>query len=292
LGPVRVVAGDPFGLFQTERKIDALARLIVFPATVHLPAFGLPAGALPGGDAVRRRTHLVTTNAAGVRDYQPGDSFTRIHWLSTARRDRLMVKEFELDPLADVWIVLDAERRAQAGRFSAEEDSGEATLFEAPTSLQLPPTTEEYGVTIAASLARHFLRRGRAVGFVAHGPRHHVIQVDRGQRQLVKILEALAVLRARGTMALEQLLALEGSQLAPGTSLVVVTPSVREGWAEVAVRLARRGVHVMGVVVDAHSFGGQAGAARITALLAASGIPWRIVRRGDDLALALGHARL
>lgn len=292
LGPVRVVAGDPFGLFQTERKIDAVTQLIVFPATVSLPAFGLPAGALPGGDAVRRRTHLVTTNAAGVRDYYPGDSFNRIHWLSTARRDRLMVKEFELDPLADVWIMLDAERRAQAGRFSPEEYSGEEMPLEAQASLQLPPTTEEYGVTIAASLARHFLRRDRAVGFVAHDQRHQVIQVDRGQRQLVKILEALAVLRARGTMALEQLLALEGNQLARGTSLIVVTSSVREGWVEIIAHLARRGVHVMVVVVDAHSFGGQAGASRITALLAASGIPWRIVRRGDDLALALSRARL
>jgi uncharacterized protein (DUF58 family) len=42
-----------------------------------------------------------------VRDYEPGDSFSRIHWRSTARRDRLVVKEFELDPLADIWIVPD-----------------------------------------------------------------------------------------------------------------------------------------------------------------------------------------
>ena len=40
------------------------------------------------GEALRRRTHYVTTNAAGVRDYAPGDSFGRIHWPSTARRNR------------------------------------------------------------------------------------------------------------------------------------------------------------------------------------------------------------
>ena len=82
-------------------------RIIVYPPTVPIHRFATPIGTLSGGEAVRRRAHFVTTNAAGVRDYQPGDSFNRIHWRSSARRDRLMVKEFELDPLADVWIFLD-----------------------------------------------------------------------------------------------------------------------------------------------------------------------------------------
>ena len=77
-------------------------------------------GILPGGDALRRRTHYVTTNASGVRDYAPGDSYSRIHWRSTARRDRLIVKEFELDPLADIWIVPDM---SVFGHTSAKDSS-------------------------------------------------------------------------------------------------------------------------------------------------------------------------
>src|SRR5258707_1286157 len=71
-----------------------------------LPGLAVRRGRMPGGDALRRRTHYVTANAAGVRDYGPGGSFNRIHWRSTARRDRLIVKEFELDPLSDIWIFL------------------------------------------------------------------------------------------------------------------------------------------------------------------------------------------
>src|SRR5574341_2374614 len=67
LGPLRMVAGDPFGLFEVERKISATSRLVVYPATVPIPDFALPAGILPGGDAIRRRTHTITTNAAGIR---------------------------------------------------------------------------------------------------------------------------------------------------------------------------------------------------------------------------------
>ena len=50
----------------------------------------------------------VTPQAAGVRDYAPGDALRRIHWPTSARRDRLMTKEFDQDPQADVWIFLDA----------------------------------------------------------------------------------------------------------------------------------------------------------------------------------------
>jgi hypothetical protein len=46
------------------------------------------------------------------------------------------------------------------------------------------------------------------------------------------------------------------------------------------------------VVVDPQTFGGPAGAPRIIALLAANGIPRHLVRRDDDLSLALsGPAR-
>ena len=79
---------------------------MVYPPTYPLPGFSPPVGQVSGGDALRRRTHYVTTNVAGVRDYVPGDSFNRIHWPSTARTNRLIVKEFELDPLSDVWLML------------------------------------------------------------------------------------------------------------------------------------------------------------------------------------------
>jgi uncharacterized protein (DUF58 family) len=52
---------------------------------------------------------------ASVRDYAPGDSFNRIHWPSTARTGQLIVKEFELDPMADIWLFLDLEKRVQVG---------------------------------------------------------------------------------------------------------------------------------------------------------------------------------
>ena len=58
LGPVKVTTSDPFGLFQMERNLEATSNVVVYPATVDVTEFVLPAGLLPGGDALRRRTPL------------------------------------------------------------------------------------------------------------------------------------------------------------------------------------------------------------------------------------------
>ncbi len=291
LGPLRLVTGDPFGLFEMERKISATSRLVVYPSTVEVPEFALPIGILPGGDALRRRTHYITSNASGVRDYAPGDSFNRIHWRSTARRDRLIVKEFELDPLADIWIMMDAERTVHFGEYAPADTDAERMPWEMGEGFSLPPTTEEYTVVVAASLARHFLQKDRSVGFLTYGQRRELIQVDRGARQLTKILETLAVVRARGAISLEQVLTLEGDQMARGTTVIVITPSTREGWVSAAHRLQRRGLRVIGVLVDSESFGGRPGIRQIAARLGAINIPTYIVRNGEDLRVSLSRVR-
>ncbi len=292
LGPLRIVTGDPFGLYEMERKISAISRLVVYPSTIDIAEFALPIGLLPGGDALRRRTHHITSNAAGVRDYVPGDSFSRIHWRTTARRDRLIVKEFELDPLADIWIIMDSERAVHFGEYSPSDSDAERMPWEMKEfQFSIPPTTEEYSVTVAASLARHFLQKDRSVGFVTYGQRREMIQVDRGPRQLTKVLESLAVVQARGTISLDQVLTLEGDQFSRGTTVIVVTPSTREGWVTASHRLVRRGLRVICVLVDAESFGGRPGARQTAARLAAMNIPTYRVARGEDLRVALNRQR-
>src|SRR5690348_7410022 len=110
LGPLTAISGDPFGLFRSWRTVPEMGELLVYPATVDLSQFGLPSGEMPGGNAVRGRSMSTTPNASGIREYLAGDPLNRIHWGATARYQRLMVKEFELDPTSNIWIVLDMDR--------------------------------------------------------------------------------------------------------------------------------------------------------------------------------------
>jgi uncharacterized protein (DUF58 family) len=169
LGPTKLVTGDLFGLFPVEMKYAGNDSLLVYPMMWDIKGFPNPPGLLPGGEALRRRTHQITPNAAGIREYNTGDPLNRIHWLSTARRGQLMVKEFELDPLADVWIFLDGASNVQVSLPQAPIDYYIKDFWSQADKVSLPPSTEEYGISIAASVVLDYLRRGRAVGMACSG---------------------------------------------------------------------------------------------------------------------------
>src|SRR5574341_1236185 len=286
LGPVAVSTGDPFGLFVFHRRLpNTTSAITIYPATFDLPKFSPPQGQLPGGDALHRRSHQVTTNVAGTREYAPGDSFNRIHWPSTARMDRLIVKEFELDPIADVWIFLDLERDVQATQWWEEtwDTRDLSPLWFGERAARLPPSTEEYDVTIAASVAKYFLNNQRAVGFVAYGHQREIVQPDRGERQLKRLLDTLAVLRAEGRTPFDQVLAIEGTRLSRHTTLVAITPSTDTPWVKLAREVKRRGLSIIAVLTDVNSVGGGGDSRGAAVDLIASGIPTFIVRAGDDL---------
>jgi len=292
LGPTLLSSGDLFGLFPVSRTLPATSSLLVYPTMVEVHGFPNPPGLLPGGEALRRRTHQVTPNAAGVREYASGDPLNRIHWVSTARRDRLMVKEFELDPLAEVWIFVDAARAAQAALPYSPPDVAADMFWIAPTGLTLPPSTEEYAVSIAASLAQYFLRRGRAVGLVSHGAALNVLPPDRGGRQLGKVLEALAVFHAEGELPLAAVATAQAQRLPRGSTVVLITPAVEERVALAVDVLQRRGLRPVAVLLDAASFGGPPGTDGLAAAIAALNVPVCRVACGADLSLALSAADL
>lgn len=284
LGPLTLVGGDPLGLFQAVRHLDATQTFTVYPRTVPLNAVDLPTGYLTGGQVTRRRAQFATTNVRSVRLYQPGDAMSRIHWPTTARRRQLMTKEFELDPIADFWLVLDLDRDVHVG---TAQDDGPDLADWVNRELLLPPTTEEYAISAAASLARHFLDAGRSVGLVAYGQRRVVHRPDRGERQLHKLLASLAVLRATGRTGLSQVLSTENAEFTRHTTVVLITPATTLRWTENARALALRGVRTMAVLVEPSTFGAAGSSLGVVAELAAMNVPTRLVKNGGDVARAL-----
>ena len=153
--------------------------------------------------------------------------------------------------------------------------------------INLPPSTEEYEVSIAASLAREYLRHGRAVGLAAAGRYLSLLPPDRGGRQLGKILEALSLLQAEGDIPLRGLLETQIKHMTRGSTVVLITPSVRMEISIVAELLLRRGLRPVVVLLDAASFGGAKGTERLAFEISTIGVPVRTVACGANLEEAL-----
>ncbi|HEX9413962.1 MAG TPA: DUF58 domain-containing protein [Ktedonobacterales bacterium] len=265
LGPVAATTGDPLGLFRRTLPLAPGYPLLVLPTVVPLNGFTLFPGVMPGRGRGSQRSLQTATNVVTVRNYVPGDPLTHIHWRSTARVGQFMVKDFDLDPTVDVTILLDLDPRTQVGE-------GEQSA-------------EEYGVTIAASLAAHLLRQKQlAVSLVVSGMPEGTLQFDRGERQLDRMLELLAIAHPLVEAPLSEALSLEAIRLARNSVLIVITASTELSWPEAVHHLLRGGVRPLIITLDPHSFDPTHPENRLVMeTLVAVGVPLITVRCGDNL---------
>lgn len=293
LGPARITTGDPFGLFRASVEIPATQKLIVLPMLFEIKSFPFPPGLLPGGQVIRKKSTDITPHAAGIREYVHGDEMKRIHWRTSIRHNRLMVKEFEQDPQAEVWLYLDSQKGVHFEKKDEREyASMEVMLFSKRPKFQLPVSTLEYSVSIAASLAHYFISQRRAVGYVSAGQKFMIHSADRSERQEGKILETLAFVEADGNLSIAALIAAQASQLPQGSTAVLITPNMRPELLFAVDDLQRRYMRPVVVLLDNETFGGlrsSSDADKIGIELRTRRVPFCIIKCGGDLTQSLAE---
>lgn len=261
LGPVRILTGDPFGIFRGAIIYYQINSFIVYPPIVEGPAIPLPYGTVGGSSRSSLKTHHVTTDAAGIRDFAPGDGLSRIHWLSTARRGQLQVKEFDLEPSGNLWIILDMYRGVHIGE---GDDS-----------------TEEYAVKLAGAISFQAIRENKAVGLIASGAQPSEVAPSKGARQLWRIMEELATVTSDGDQALGLILQQVSRALERGLSVVIITPSTDPDWLRELASLRQQASTPAVILIDQESFGGTARAQSTADQLMSTGIVSNVVSRGQ-----------
>lgn len=263
LGPWRVQMSDPFGLFRVTLPYPQVTSFVVYPRVAHLPGIELPRGEAAGSARHHERALADTTDAGGVRPYVASDALRRVHWPTTARRQALFVKEFDLEPSGDLWILLDLDGTAQAG--------------------QGADSTEEMGVTIAASLTHAALAENRAVGLAISGEQPALLGPNKGRDQLWRVLRALAQGRAGAGPDLAELVRGVRANIARGLTVAIITPACTPDWPVELLALKRHGVAATTILLDPVSFGGSGSAAAMRSLLADLDIGCQIVQHGMPL---------
>lgn len=134
----------PFGLIRKSRDVEAPAELVVFPALVTVPD-----GAVPSTFTAHQALHTVRPSRAGefhgLREFRQGDDPRHVHWRSSARSQRLLMRESEDETGREVVVALvDPGPSASDAGF-------------------------ECAVSLAASLALKLLGKGMSVGLLAGG---------------------------------------------------------------------------------------------------------------------------
>lgn len=245
LGPTVLVGSDPFGLFRFERRFMAVDQVLVHPRPHPIRIRNIGRAMMTGQRASGRRTSDNAPLVVSVREYRPGDSMTRIHWRSTAKRAQLMIKESVNEPGVSATIMLDASGAVQEWR-------GMSFM---PGNMPIPDSTEEYAVSTAASITQQWLAQGYDVGLVAYGLTPLDIPPQRGIAQRLAIFDGLAALRCGGNTPLHEALSLQ--RFVAGNTLCVITSDTDTQWVPILAGLKLNGVDVFVILIEPLQFGGR-----------------------------------
>lgn len=153
LGPTSVDFGDPLGLVRRSRRFGPLDDVVIRPrwTKIDLPDPQNCEGSLV--TAIARQTHLHSTDVEfrSLRQYSHGDDVRRINWRATARRDDMIVNEFDVLPDVLVHVVLDDSIDA-LGPQGFEDAVSIAASFVASAASQSIPVKLSFGAPQDSSI--------------------------------------------------------------------------------------------------------------------------------------------
>jgi uncharacterized protein (DUF58 family) len=258
---VRLTIEDPFALARASLIQGERQALVVYPRLVSLTQL-FSEGQSQTQDGRRLLLRRPTGyELHGVREYVEGESLRNVHWRSTARRGRLMVKERDDAPSDEVAVLLDGDE-----------------LGAADESFDL-------AVRAAGSILQAHVRRGRRCSLVVNSATREVQSVA-SEGEWHRALEVLAGAEPTARTRAFALLQLDGGVIARSLELVVVTSRVDVPLVDRLVQrsLSRRGTSLVYVEATPRP---EPQLLR----LQSAGIPVAVVRPGGDLAQALGGRR-
>jgi uncharacterized protein (DUF58 family) len=237
VGPVRSVRADPLHLLRRQVMWTEPEDLFVHPRTVAL------AGSAAG--FIRDLEGMPTTDLSSadvsfhaLRDYVPGDDRRHIHWKTTARTNKLMVRQFE------------ETRRAHL-------------------AISLSINTDEYGseqefemaISAAASIGRQAIREQRELDVLTQkGP----LRCETGRNLLDDMTRIVGAPMRRTAVDLARTLA----DTVPNASVVffVVGSSVTPSQLRSAAASVPPGVRSLAVRLQVGAAPGRANIADLTVL--------------------------
>lgn len=222
---IRIQSSFPFSLFSRNQLIRYTDEILIYPrpGVMRRKLLPEPRGSLQSA----RRNERGGQAFHGLREYREGEDARLIHWKSSLRRQRPLVREFDIEEGTAVLVVLDPGIGGSASRLLALERA----------------------ISLAVTLVRDFWRQGYRVTFACHGEApYQAMLARRPQEGFREVLATLATYQP-GEATLADLLA--GLRLgAAGKRMALALVSGRDGCGEEQAQALWSGARLIRVDVD------------------------------------------
>ncbi|WP_088007466.1 DUF58 domain-containing protein [Indiicoccus explosivorum] len=208
---IRVEVADFFGWIRKSRLIPQRQTILVYPRITELKYRPVSSNFEQGTAASPFTLVRDTTIPAGIRNYQPGDRMSWIHWKSFARTQTLQTKEFEERQSQDLFLLLD----------------------------RTPSESFETQVELSASILQAVIRSGASAAYLAPGKNRTYFPSLNGEDQFQQIMHHLMKVQPDDSAPFSDMVE-QDFGLAQAANLMFVTGNLNESVLEGLQRGARQ----------------------------------------------------
>ena len=181
---------DPIGLLRREHAFDDVHQLYVHPRTTALPSTS--AGLIRDleGSPTRR---LVDSDMSfhAIREYTAGDSRRQIHWKSTAKTGRLMVRQYEESRRSRMAIVL----AVAEGEYADADEFELAVACAASLGLRAVHDARDIIIVTGSEIPRVVRGRLRAISHLPAAAPRPMLDAFSGMNRLENTMPVAEVCR-------------------------------------------------------------------------------------------------
>ena len=235
IGPLTAYFFDPLGLFYFKQTYPVYSELYVYPRTFTIRNFpALNKGTSPWLGLETSRVSGDDDEFYGVREYKRGDPFKKIHWMASARKNQLIVKEYQRQSFFRATIMFNLEK---------EDNFGEGK-----------DSVVEYIIKIVASIAKYLINLGVSIEIISHIGEVVHMPFNKGADHLEEIFRFLTIAQPESRVTLLELFETFHRDILEDSSLIVVMTDKNKAYLPAMLSLGARNVSLIPVVLISSTF--------------------------------------
>jgi len=235
IGPLTAYFFDPLGLFYFKQVYPVYSEVYVYPRTFNIHKFpALNKGTSPWLGVETSRVSGDDDDFYGVREYKRGDPLKKIHWMVSARKSQLIVKEFQRQSFFRATIMFNLEK---------EDNLGEGR-----------ESVAEYTIKIVASIAKYLTNLGVSIEIISHAGEVVHIPFNKGADHLEEILKFLTIAQAESRITLPELFATFQRNILEDSSMIVVMTDKNKAFLSAMLSLGVRNVSLVPIFLKSSTF--------------------------------------
>ncbi|GLC29678.1 DUF58 domain-containing protein [Clostridium omnivorum] len=236
---IRVTIGDYFGFLTKDEIYEDYIELLVYPKLVDVERVGFETTNLYGDNVIKRWIHKDPLYIKGIREYTVEDRMKDIHWKSSLKMNKLMVKDYDYTSELEFMIILNV----QCGD---------------PYWYSIDEKAVETGVKLASSIALKTTKEGIPTGMWTNA--HVVAYNGEGKGEVApsvnsfkSILELCARIDYSPKVTFEQMLLDKAKHFNKNSTYIIITSFLNDESVNVLKKLKRSGFTIKLIDISENS---------------------------------------